>query len=505
MFAARRIDAVFAFPSLPIGVGLGAGILGLGAGVVASLWAGTVLYLRGGGFPIALLPPARLVREGPYELSRHPLYVAFILYLIGWGALARSLGFFAIVLPGFVLLLSGYVYFYEERVLLRRFGDAYRAYWREAPFAVRFSRTRHGPGVVLSLIYLVGKCLVRPLFSLTVEGRENLPYVGPAVIVANHACYLDPVFLGAAADRTVCYLTTGEMIRTRFGRWLFPRLGSIPVRRYRTDAAGVRGCLAALKRGEIVGLFPEGERCWDGNPLPVAESVKKLLARLEASIIPARIEGSYAVYPRWSGCPLPGRVTIRFLAPIEPPFSQEKIEALLDSITLRSAGRTRIPRSAKGIERLLWACPVCREIGGINARRRTIRCGGCGAAWRLDRNLSLHGADGEVTPLAEVAARLSAEDPLRGIDELRSIGRVDLLEGGEELNLLVSGELHYRKRTLRIDGHDFPLPEVRILRLEGRDRLDLGYGKDRRLRLRFEEDSPLKWQRFLARQLKVDV
>jgi len=91
------------------------------------------------------------------------------------------------------------------------------------------------------------------------------------------------------------------------------------------------------------------------------------------------------------------------------------------------------------------------------------------------------------------------------VRELRSIGRVDLLEGREELSFLVSGELRYRDRTLRVDGHDLPLPEVRILRLEGRDRLDLGFGKDRRLRLRFEEDSPLKWQQFLARQLNLDI
>lgn len=505
VLAARQIDALFAFPSLPIGVGLGVGILALGVGVVTSLWTVIVLYLRGGGFPIALLPPARLVREGPYELSRHPLYVVFTLYLIGWGALARSLGLFALVLPGFIVLVSGYAFFHEERVLLRRFGDAYRAYRKEVPFALRFSRTRRGPGLVLSLIYLVGKSLVRLLFPLAVEGKEHLPYVGPAVIVANHACYLDPVFLGAATDRAVCYLTTGEMIRTRFGQWLFPRLGSIPVRRYRTDATGVRGCLAALKRGEIVGIFPEGERCWDGNPLSVPQSVKKLLTRLAAPIIPARIEDSYAIYPRWSGCPLPGRVTIRFLPPIQPPFTSAKIDAILGTIAVRSAGRTWIPRSANGIERLLWACPICREVGSIIARRRTIRCEHCDAVWRLDRNLSLHDSDGEVTPLAEFATRLCVEEIFPGTQELRSIGRVDLLEGGEELNLLVSGELCYRDQTLRIDDRDFPLPEVRILRLEGRDRLDLGFGKDRRLRLRFEEDSPLKWQRFLARQLDLDV
>ena len=504
VFVARRLDVLFSFSSLPLGTGLGVGIPAFTLSIVASLWTGVVLYLRGGGFPIALLPPSRLVCEGSYELSRHPLYVAFTLYLIGWGALARSLGFFAFILPGFVVLWSGYVRFHEERVLLQRFGDAYRAYRKEVPFYLRFSRARCGPGVVFSLIYLVGKSLVCMLFPLTVEGREHLPQGGPTVIVANHVCYLDPVFLTAAADRYIRYLTTAEMIRTSFGRWLFARLGSIPVRRYRTDAAGVRALLTVLKEKEIVGIFPEGERSWDGNPLPVPEAVKKVLVRLDASIIPARIEGSYAVYPRWSGRPLPGRVTIRFLPPIQSPFTPEAVDAILETIAVRSAGRTWIPRSANGIERLLWACPVCYAIGSVRARKRSVLCAHCGASWRLDRRLCLRDAGDEATPLAELAARLS-EDLFQQVRELRSIGRVDLLEGSEKLDFVTSGELHYQDRTLRIGGRDFSLPEVRTLRLEGRDRLDLGLGEGHRLRLRFEEDSPLKWQRFLARQLDLKI
>jgi len=59
----------------------------------------------------------------------------------------------------------------------------------------------------------------------------------------------------------------------------------------------------------------------------------------------------------------------------------------------------------------------------------------------------------------------------------------------------------YRSGEIRLDGTAFPLADARILRMEGKDRLDIGFSGGRRLRLRFHRDSPLKWALFLERKL----
>ena len=221
VLAGRQLDRLLVLPSLPVGLDLGLGSLSLAIGVIASLWIAVVLYLRGGGFPIALLPPSRLVREGPYQLSRHPLYVVFTIYLLGWGAIDGSVGTIGIVLPGFVLFWSFYALAHEERVLAHRFGEDFSNYKRKTPFFVQFRRIQSGPGIVFSLTYLIGKGIQRLLFPIRIEGREHLPQTGPAVIVANHACYLDPIFVTGASNRFIRFLTTSEMMRTRVGKWLF--------------------------------------------------------------------------------------------------------------------------------------------------------------------------------------------------------------------------------------------------------------------------------------------
>jgi len=290
------------------------------------------------------------------------------------------------------------------------------------------------------------------------------------------------------------------VIRTRLGQWLFTRFGSISIRRYTSDPSAVRQLFACLREGEIVGVFPEGERSWGGDPLAVSETVKKLLARLEVPIIPARIEGSYAILPRWAKVPLPGRIKVRFFSPRVPPLSQGAVTEILGLIAVKSDGQTRFSRSASGIERLLWACPSCYTIGSITTRGRTIRCKSCEACWEIDRRLAMHELDGKGIPLADLSACLTDPTIFEGRASLTSIGRVEVFEGQDRLRRVAAGPVRYEGRTLHVGRTAFPLTGVRSLTTEGNTRLDIGLGSGRRLRLRFAVDSPLKWQRFLGKE-----
>ncbi len=496
--AAVKLDRMIGIPSISVGVALPLGAIFLGAGTLGAAWCTVTFYLRGGGFPIALAPPKRLVHAGPYGFSRHPLYLAFGAYLLGWGLIVRSLLAAAIV-PFVMLILSIYVLFREERVLIRRFGEEYEDYRREVPFFFRFRRGVPGPGIVFSLSYIFGKPLVRLFFPIEVVGKENLPQSGPAILIANHASYLDPVFVLAAADRYARFLTKAEAMRKGFTRWFFTRAGSIPTSRYRIDPAAVRGLFSALKAKEIVGVFPEGERTWDGRPFPVNPTVKRLLSHAGAPIIPVRIEGSYGLYPRWAKYPRPGPLKVTFF----PPVGSDKVEEALSKIAVVTDGRAWLSRSARGIELVLWACPTCHALGSIETHGKRVHCTSCGATWRIDRRLRLHAAGGDSVTLAGLVSALSPAEILGGRDALTSIGEVDVLSGGRDLTLVATGVITYRNKSIQVGGHAFPLARARILRLEGKDRLDIGFPGGERLRLRFHRDSPLKWAQFLRIKLGI--
>lgn len=70
---------------------------------------------------------ASLVTNGVYRISRNPMYVGFLLILIGWGAYLGNIASF-LLLPCFVMYMSRFQIAAEERYMRERFGDVYREY-----------------------------------------------------------------------------------------------------------------------------------------------------------------------------------------------------------------------------------------------------------------------------------------------------------------------------------------------------------------------------------------
>ncbi len=93
----------------------------------------TRLWSRGKGLPISHLPPAEFVAGGAYKYLRHPIYVGYTTAFAGAAVLLHSFWSLAFSTP---LLLSGwiaYAVFYEEPVLIQRFGERYRTYIGATP------------------------------------------------------------------------------------------------------------------------------------------------------------------------------------------------------------------------------------------------------------------------------------------------------------------------------------------------------------------------------------
>ena len=70
---------------------------------------------------------ASLVTSGVYRISRNPMYVGFLLLLIGWGVFLCNIASF-LLLPFFVMYMSRFQITPEERFMQEKFGDGYRQY-----------------------------------------------------------------------------------------------------------------------------------------------------------------------------------------------------------------------------------------------------------------------------------------------------------------------------------------------------------------------------------------
>ena len=68
-----------------------------------------------------------LVTNGVYRISRNPMYVGFLLMLVGWGVFLCNIVSF-LLLPFFVMYMNRFQITLEERYMLEKFGHEYRQY-----------------------------------------------------------------------------------------------------------------------------------------------------------------------------------------------------------------------------------------------------------------------------------------------------------------------------------------------------------------------------------------
>lgn len=127
------------------------------------------------------------------------------------------------------------------------------------------------------MFYRFMKMIVAPLlrifFRPWVEGMENIPDEGPAIIASNHLSFSDSFFLPALMKRRVTFIAKAEYFTTpglkgKLTAAFFKGVGQLPVDRSGTRGAGeaaIRSGIAVIERGELFGVYPEGTRSPDGK------------------------------------------------------------------------------------------------------------------------------------------------------------------------------------------------------------------------------------------------
>jgi 1-acyl-sn-glycerol-3-phosphate acyltransferase len=188
--------------------------------------------------------------------------------------------------------------------------------------------------------------LFRVLFSWELAGEERLPAEGGAVVAGNHPSYLDPVLLTVASARPIRFMAWEALFKVPLLGSVMRGFGAFPV-----DTRPGRGreafaqAKALIEAGEVVGLFPEGKRSRAGWMEPaLRDGAARLALETGVPLLPVTIVGAFRVWPYHQRLPKPGRIKIRFHAPIDPgPLRALPEEQAID--TLLGELRRRVDRS----------------------------------------------------------------------------------------------------------------------------------------------------------------
>lgn len=159
--------------------------------------------------------------------------------------------------------------------------------------------------------------LARLVFRLETRGTQYLPAAGPVLMAANHASFLDPPLVAAAAPRQLHFLAKEELFRIPLLGRLIRAVNARPVRRGGSDPVALRTGLRILEDGGALLIFPEGTRGEEDKLREPRPGAGMLAVLSGAPVLPTLIEGSGRALPRGRWLPRWAKIRVSF----GPPFS----------------------------------------------------------------------------------------------------------------------------------------------------------------------------------------
>ncbi len=205
----------------------------------------------------------------------------------------------------------------------------------EAEFDVDTSFTR-----IYRFLRVLVHWLNRLLFRTTVEGADQVPVTGPVIIAPVHRSFIDFFVASEATHRKLHYMAKDSLWRNGMLARILPAVGAFPVHRESADREALRRAQRVLEAGEVLILFPEGERRSGPTVSDLHEGVAFLAARTGAIVVPVGIGGSASVMPKGKRIPRPRHIHLVVGTPIPPPdrtgggrISRSRTHQLTDDLT----------------------------------------------------------------------------------------------------------------------------------------------------------------------------
>jgi acyl-[acyl-carrier-protein]-phospholipid O-acyltransferase / long-chain-fatty-acid--[acyl-carrier-protein] ligase len=194
------------------------------------------------------------------------------------------------------------------------------------------------------VLYLLPDALLRLLLWMTthtlyrihIKGGENIPQRGGVLLAPNHVSMVDAVLLIASTERPIRFLMFKDNYEHPLIKPFAKILGVIPIsaqQRPREMIHSLRTATQALKDGEVVCIFPEGQMTRIGQMLPFRRGMERIIKGVDAPIIPVYLAGVWGSVFSFKGgrffWKIPRRVpypvTVLFGKPMPPTTTSGEV------------------------------------------------------------------------------------------------------------------------------------------------------------------------------------
>jgi 1-acyl-sn-glycerol-3-phosphate acyltransferase len=195
------------------------------------------------------------------------------------------------------------------------------------------------PLISLALYHLFKWSVVSPMLHVYFQGRiygaENVPRVGPLVLVSNHASDFDPVLVASCVRRPVAYMAKQELFKVPVLSTLIRLYGAFPVNRGAADRSAIRAALNSIEAGWATGVFLQGTRTPDGRITEPKLGAALIAQKAQVPLLPICMWGTEKIVSKGQYLPKRTPITVRIGELIAPPKAGDRTELL--AVTQRCA------------------------------------------------------------------------------------------------------------------------------------------------------------------------
>ena len=178
------------------------------------------------------------------------------------------------------------------------------------------------------IIYILAICMYR----VRTKGESNIPDAGAAVVVCNHVSFVDWMFILAASPRPIRFMVFAPIYYSPALHWLFKMAKAIPINSEKTNPEAFKKAFdevaAALNKGELVGIFPEGKLTSDGSVDIFRRGIERIIERSPVPVIPVHLGGLWgSMFSRKAKWQLPRLKWSLVSVAVGAPIAADKVVA----------------------------------------------------------------------------------------------------------------------------------------------------------------------------------
>lgn len=273
--------------------------------------------------------------------------------------------------------------------------------------AIEEPQYREPSTVVYFLFKFLSKIVSRFLYHPTVIRNELKNEKGPIVLLANHESSLDVVNVVTQykGKFNIVFGNNYYYSLPRIVQKLADACGVIHKQQFQSNTSDLAKMKEVIKNGGSLLIFPAGLMCEDGLSTPIPEATALFIKWLGTDVYMAKSIGTYFVIPKWSDIKRRGKSKVdifkAFSAAELESYSELELREKLDNILYFDAYEDQEEDkftykngdNTKGLEKVVYQCPVCKTKYSIVSNHNRLSCTACGFTQTMDTMGFLHCED----------------------------------------------------------------------------------------------------------------